>query len=233
MSWALNEYPDNQTLIKALSRRIEDLLRSRITLTGHASIAVSGGSTPAALYNTLANIDLPWSDVIVSLVDERWVDEDHPDSNAALIRKELIKDFAATARLVSMKTCAIDAFAGQLKLHRWLSASILPLDLVLLGMGNDGHTASLFPHAQGLEDALDTSDPAVCRALRPANMPFTRMSLSLRTLLEAGQRMLYIVGESKLSTLKAALEPGPVKDMPVRAILHADNVDTDIFYAPC
>lgn len=232
MSWAIEEYSDNQALIKALSTRIGNLLRSRITQSGHASIAVSGGKTPAALYNKLAQIDLPWSEVIVSLVDERWVDEDHPDSNAALVRRELIKNFAATARLVSMKTCAVDAFAGQLKLHRWLSASILPLDLVLLGLGNDGHTASLFPHAEGLNEALDTSDPAVCRAIRPNNMPVTRMSLSLRTLLEAGQRMIYIIGESKLKTLQAALEPGSVIDMPIRAILHANNVHTDIFYAP-
>lgn len=232
MSWAINEYPDNQTLIKSLSSRIEELLRQRITDCGHASMAVSGGSTPAALYNALAEIDLPWSDVIVSLVDERWVDEDHPDSNAALVRRALIKDFAATARLVSMKTCAIDAFAGQLKLHRWLSASILPLDLVLLGMGNDGHTASLFPHAEGLSEALDTTDPAVCRAIRPSNMAVTRMSLSLRTLLGAGHRMIYIVGESKLKTLQAALQPGSVMDMPVRAILHNATVHTDIFYAP-
>lgn len=232
MSWEINEYPDNQTLIKSLSSRIEELLRQRIADNGHASMAVSGGSTPAALYNALAEIDLPWSDVIVSLVDERWVDEDHPDSNAALVRRALIKDFAATARLVSMKTCAIDAFAGQLKLHRWLSAIILPLDLVLLGMGNDGHTASLFPHAEGLSEALDTSDPAVCRAIRPANMAVTRMSLSLRTLLGAGHRMIYIVGENKLKTLQAALQPGSVTDMPVRAILHNATVHTDIFYAP-
>jgi len=233
MSWEIKEFIDNQSLIYELSAKIEDVLRVQIAVRGEASMAVSGGTTPIALFNRLAQIDLPWSQVIVSLVDERWVDESHPDSNAALVRRELICDYASTARLVSMKICVPDAFAAEKKLDRLLAASILPLDLVLLGMGNDGHTASLFPHAQGLAGALNTADPALCRAIRPHNLPIARMSLSLRTLLNAGHRMLYILGESKLQTLRTALQPGSVSDMPVRAVLHADNSHTEIFYAPC
>jgi len=233
MSWTIREFNYNQSLIDELSIRIEDLLRAQIAERGETSMAVSGGTTPIALFNRLAQIDLPWSQVIVSLVDERWVEESHPDSNAALVRRELIRDYASTARLVSMKTCVPDAFAAEKKLDRLLAASILPLDLVLLGMGHDGHTASLFPHAEGLAKALDTADPSLCRAILPGNMTMARMSLSLRALLLARHRVLYIVGESKLNTLHAALQLGPIADMPVRAVLHADNVHTEIFYAPC
>lgn len=233
MSWEIKEFKDNQSLIDELSGKIEEILSANIAEYGQASMAVSGGTTPIVLFNHLALIDLPWSQVIVSLVDERWVEESHADSNAALVRRELIRDYATTARLVSMKTCIPDAFAAEKKLDRLLAASILPLDLVLLGMGNDGHTASLFPQAEGLVEALNIADPALCRAIRPAHMTSARMSLSLRALLEARHRMLYIVGEAKLHTLRTALQPGSITDMPVRAVLQADNVHTAIFYAPC
>jgi 6-phosphogluconolactonase len=95
MSWEIKEFIDNQSLIDELSIKIEDVLRVQIAVRGEAFMAVSGGTTPIALFNRLAQIDLPWSQVIVSLVDERWVDESHPDSNAALVRRELICDYAS------------------------------------------------------------------------------------------------------------------------------------------
>lgn len=219
-------------LVDNLSKLTSERLASAIAERGSASMAVSGGTTPALLFIALSLIDLPWSQVVVSLVDERWVDESHPDSNAALVRRTLLQNYASTARLVTMKTQQPDAFVAQKKVNHLLEHSVLPLDIVLLGMGNDGHTASLFPDAQGLPEALELNDDAVCRGIKVSGMPYTRMTLTLKTILSARYRTLLIQGDSKHRTLIQALQPGPVYDMPVRAVLKASLVDTEVYYSP-
>lgn len=227
-----NEFATPQALVDELSRVIADRLEFAVNTRGSASIAVSGGSTPGALFSALSDLDLPWGQVVISLVDERWVDETHADSNAALVRRTLLQNYASTARLVTMKIHEPDAFAAQKKVNHLLTNSIFPLDIVLLGMGNDGHTASLFPGAEGLTEALDLQDNSVCRGIRVNGMPYTRMTLTLRTLLGASYRILHIQGESKYKTLVKALQPGPIHEMPVRAVLGSDIVDTEIYYSP-
>lgn len=232
MAVITTEFAHPQELLNTLRAVIAARLKAAIAKKGSASIAVSGGTTPGPLFNALSAMDLPWAQVIVSLVDERWVEEDHPDSNAALVRRELLKNYASTARLVTMKTRDTDAFAAQNKVSHMLQNSILPLDIVLLGMGNDGHTASLFPGAEGLAQALDPAYEGVCCGIRVAGMPYTRMTLTLKTLLSAGCRILQLQGANKQQTLLQALQPGPVSDMPVRSVLQSGNTDTEIFYSP-
>jgi 6-phosphogluconolactonase len=226
------EFSTSEALVASLSKLIAGRLEAAIKTRGNASMAVSGGNTPGPLFKALSGIDLPWAQVTVSLVDERWVDEIHPDSNAALVRRELLQNYASTARLVTMKTHETDAFAAQKKVNCLLENSILPLDIVLLGMGNDGHIASLFPGAIGLTEALDLSDPALCRGMQIPGIPYTRMTLTLRALLSAGCRILQLHGESKKQTLLRALQPGPVADMPVRAVLQSAQTDIEIYYSP-
>jgi 6-phosphogluconolactonase len=195
-------------------------------------MAVSGGTTPGPLFNALSTIDMAWSNVVISLVDERWVDENHPDSNAALVRRNLLQNHASTARLVTMKTPDPDAFAAQVKVNQLLQSCILPLDIVLLGMGNDGHTASLFPDADGLAAALDLQDNAICRAIRVKGMAYTRMTLTLKTLLNAEYRILQLQGISKKQTLLKAMQHPSVSEMPVKALIDSEQVDTEVYYAP-
>lgn len=232
MTVANKQFDSSHALVDDLSKLIAVRLALAINNTGSASIAVSGGSTPGPLFSALSMIDIPWAQVVISLVDERWVDEHHPDSNAALVRRTLLQNFASTARLVTMKTQEADAFAAQKKVNHLLSNSILPLDVVLLGMGNDGHTASLFPGSDGLEQALDLTHDAVCCGIRVNGMPYTRMTLTLKTLLGARYRILQLQGESKHQTLIKALQPGPIEEMPVRAVLTSDLADTEIYYSP-
>ncbi|MDO9519684.1 MAG: 6-phosphogluconolactonase [Pseudohongiella sp.] len=226
------EFATPQALVDELSMTIASRLECAIQQQGHASLAVSGGSTPGPLFNALSLIDLPWAQVVISLVDERWVDENHPDSNAAMVRRNLLKNYASTARLVTMKINEADAFVAQKKVNHLLENSILPLDIVLLGMGTDGHTASLFPDAEGLAQALDVDDTAICCGIRVTGMPYTRMTLTLRTLLNARCRILHIQGMSKKQTLLKALEPGPIAKMPVKAVLESALADTEIYYSP-
>lgn len=235
--WEMHEYKNSSAVLEALTAKLGQCLSNCVATRGRASVALSGGSTPQSLYQQLSHQALPWQSVTVSLVDERWVDEVHPQSNARLVKNSLIQNEARRAHFVGMKTSHADAFVAADSLSRILGRETLPLDLVLLGMGLDGHTASFFPHAQGLEMALADDCRQVCCAIQPQPddnqaAPLARMTLSLNTILAAHQRILYIRGEAKRQVLEQAFTPGSYADMPVRAVLHNNPILTEIYYAP-
>lgn len=232
MSWTINEFQQDSELIAELAKRIGEVLVRSVNNRGKASIALSGGRTPADLYRHMATLDLPWQAITVSLVDERWVDESHPDSNAALIRNTLLQGPAAAARFVGMKADAETPASAEQNLDQTLRAAILPLNVVVLGMGEDGHTASLFPGAEGTAQALSATDPLLCRGISIADASYGRMSLTVPALLAAEHRFLYITGSAKRAVLGAALTPGGAAELPVRALLHAPQTHTEVYYAP-
>ena len=192
-------------------------LAGAIAARGHALIAVSGGRSPIPLFHALRQRRLAWGRVTVALVDERWVAPDHPDSNERLVRTELLADLAAGAALVPMKNAAPDAAAGQPACEAAYRALPRPFDIMLLGMGEDGHTASLFPGAAKLHEGLTTS--ALTLAIAPPAAPHQRLSLSLSAILASRLIMLPITGPAKQATYRSALGAGPVEAMPIRAIL--------------
>lgn len=230
MTWTWHRYPHNRELVQTLAQRIVAGLLEAIEQRGRASLAVSGGRTPVSLFRALSSIDMPWSKVVVTLVDERWVPESHADSNAHLLRCHLLREHAAKAHFVGLKTDASDPFVAVDAVEARLLREVLPLDVVVLGMGEDGHTASMFPRAQGLNEALNSAQ-RICYGIRPPVAPHARMTLSAATLLGAKHLFVHIIGASKRRVLEAALEPGPVSELPVRAVLHQSKVDTQIFYA--
>lgn len=230
MTWILHQYTHNSALVETLAQCIVEGLLNTIDERGRASLAVSGGSTPVSLFRVLSTIDIPWSKVVVTLVDERWVPESHVDSNAHLLRRHLLRERAAKAHFVGLKTNVSDPFVALVDVRAKLLREVLPLDVAVLGMGEDGHTASLFPRAQGLSEALD-SEGQVCYGIRPPFAPHARMTLSASTLLGTKQLFLHIIGEKKRRVLEAAIEPGPMTALPVRAVLHQTKVVTQIFYA--
>lgn len=230
MTWMLHQYNHNSALVEDLAQHIVEALLNAIAERGSASLAVSGGSTPVSLFQALSGADIPWSKVLVTLVDERWVPEHHPDANAQLVRKYLLQDRAAQARFMALKTEAADPFVAASDLEAKLRSEVLPLDVVVLGMGEDGHTASFFPAAQGLHEALDAPE-RICCGIRPPVAPHERMTLSLSTLLGAKQLFLHIIGAKKRQVLEQAIQAGPVAELPVRAVLHQTKVVMEIFYA--
>lgn len=235
--WKLHEYRSQSALLEDLTLRLSQTISTRVADTGKVSVALSGGSTPTVLYQQLSQLDLPWHAVTVSLVDERWVDDIHMASNARFIRHTLIRNCARRASFVGMKTSHTDAFAAADSISRIITRHVLPLDLVLLGMGLDGHTASLFPGAIGLAPALSPDCRQVCCAIQPLptvqnTAPVARMTLSLNTILSAQQRILYISGAAKRQVLEQAFAEGPITDMPIRAVLHDSQTLTEIYYAP-
>lgn len=231
MSVELNTFTDNETLVSKLASQIESALREAITQKGSASIAVSGGSTPVSLFHALARIELPWEQVTVSLIDERWVARNHQDSNERLVRENLLTGFAAKARFVGLKTAAAQPSASIKPLSATLKAQVLPLDIAVLGMGEDGHTASFFSGSNTLYEALDLTLEAACVAVVPPEAPYARMTLSLASILSARRLFLHFLGEKKFKVFEQAVDTKDANLWPVAAVLVQKKVDVEVYYA--
>ncbi|WP_242124583.1 6-phosphogluconolactonase [Sphingobium sp. Sx8-8] len=210
-----------------MARRIAAILGEAIAARGVATIALSGGRSPRPVLEALSGAAIDWDKVIVTLVDERWVAPGHADSNERLIRETLLQGAAAGARFVPMKNDAADAYAGQAACEAAFAALPWPLDIVLLGMGEDGHTASLFPEAKELAEGLSTS--ALTLAVTPPAAPHQRMSLSAKAILSSRHIFLQIGGAAKKAVYDRALAGGPVEELPVRVALCQHDVSVEVW----
>ena len=223
-------FPDPAKLTAALAAQVTVDLEAAVSERGQASLVVSGGRTPRPLLEALAERDLPWSRVHVTLADERWVDLDSPDSNEAMLRQSLLQKKAAAARFVPLKNDAPDPEQGAAECAAALAAMPRPFDLVLLGMGGDGHTASLFPGVAG--KALDRQCPDICRAVYPQTAPHPRMTLTASALLKSRKLVLHFTGDDKLEVYRQALEEDPVDELPVRVVLRQTQVPVELWWSP-
>lgn len=226
------EFPSAGMLVAALATRISDLLREGIHRRGQASLAVSGGSTPIPLFVRLAETDLQWDKVTVSLVDERWVEPEAPDSNENLVRTWLLRYKAAAARFIPMKTREATAVQGEEACAILQRTIPLPPDCLILGMGNDGHTASLFPGAKNLDAAVDLHSGKICMAMQPPAASHERMTMTLPAILASRQLFLLLQGEDKKKTLALAQEEGDAREMPVRFILRQVTTPLAVYWSP-
>ena len=228
-----HRYDTREALAEALAGGIAAVLGGAIATRGVAMLAVSGGSTPKLLFERLSQTDIDWHDVTITLVDERWVPETHERSNGGLLRTHLLKDKAAAAQFLPLFVEADTPDDAKDDLHDRFRRVTRPFDVVVLGMGNDGHTASFFPGADALDAAIDPEgqEPVVAISAPGAGEP--RVTLALPMLIDARFLALHIEGEDKLATYDRAREVGPVVDMPVRCVLRADRAEPlTVFWAP-
>ncbi len=227
-----HRFPNALALEHALVGEIRVDLQEAIDARGVASLVVSGGRTPANLFRLIGAEPIDWSRVWVTLADERWVETAAPDSNERSVREALLAGPAARAHFVGLKNPSDSVEQAVEWSWRALTRIARPFDVVLLGMGDDGHTASLFPGSRGLAGALDSSAAPACVAMRAPKAPHDRMSLNLAALLDARRLVLHIVGAEKWQVYVKAREPGPVTEFPVRGILHQQQVPVDVFWSP-
>lgn len=230
-------FENRQDMVVALEAECVAALNQAVEKRGEATFMVSGGSTPEPLYRSLSNLDLPWESIYIVLVDERWVDFEHDKSNEAFTVKHLIQNKAAAANLVGMKNTADTAQEGLADCEAAYQQLAQPFDVTILGMGSDGHTASLFPHANGLEAALNPDSPELCAAITAHQSEVTgaiteRMTLSLAGLLKSKVLVLLITGQEKLDVLRKAQAGNDVNEMPIRAVLQQDRVPVVVYWAP-
>ncbi|TLF51814.1 6-phosphogluconolactonase [Halomonas urmiana] len=216
-----------EALSRQLAEAVAEALRADLAESERALLVVSGGSTPVPFFEALASMALPWSRIEVTLADERWVEASADDSNARLVRDHLLQGAAAEARFVPLISAAATPEEGAAEVGERIAALAWPASAVILGMGGDGHTASLFPDSRELELALSTAAPVV--AVRTPSQPQPRITLSADRLHQAHRHFLHMVGEEKRSVLARALGGDDTRKLPIRAFLACP---LGIYWAP-
>ena len=212
----------------AIAHALGEVLRER----ARARLLLSDGSTPGPVYEALADTALDWSRVDIGLVDERWLHPDDPDSNAHLVRRTLLRRRAAAAPFHGLTRDGLGfeeaVRAANLHAHQ-------PADVVVLGMGEDGHTASLFPRMRGLADALDAAQAYVgvdASGCDGAGRFARRISLTPAGLAPSHARFLLVRGTSKRALLERAQAGADPRELPVRIAWQTPGAPLQAYWAP-
>src|SRR5450432_1075134 len=225
-------FADLETLSRDLASQVAASLASAIGARGLASLVVSGGRTPMKLFEHLRTRPIDWGRVCIALADERWVAPEDAASNERLVRDVLLKDLAASARFLGLKNAAPTPDLGAVSAWETFARVPRPFDAMILGMGDDGHTASLFPGSPNLARALNQAAVAGCVGMWSPVAPQPRLSLNLTALLDSRRVVVLIAGESKWNTLTAAQRDGSVNDMPIRALLRQSRTPVEVMWSP-
>ena len=216
----------------AASDLLANKLRSRLAEGAQvsASLVVSGGSTPGPCFDQLSSETLDWSRITVLPSDERWVPGNDPDSNERLIRTRLLKAEAAPGSVLPFFREGIKAQQAPEVIERDLQELARPFSVSLLGMGEDGHFASLFPDFEGLSAALDPRAQKQCIMVQTAGSPHLRISLTLSALLNSTSIVLLIFGEAKQAVFNAAMNGG--SGYPIESLLQHVRNPLTVIWAP-
>jgi 6-phosphogluconolactonase len=213
----------------AAAQHIAAALRTQLNAQDDAALIVTGGSSPARCYSELAASGLEWSHVHVLLSDERWVPASDDNSNEKLVRETLLINAAEEADLVPIYSADTTAVARCLELNELLPAMPLPFACSLLGMGEDGHVASLFADAENLAAGLDVNGADWCIPVSTAASPHPRVSLTMRALLNSEQIVLLFFGESKRDLYEQAKSTPDA--LPVSTLLSQERTPVHVFWA--
>ena len=218
----------------ALDAELADAVAGRLAAAidqrGRALLVVSGGTTPLNFFRLLAGRDLPWRQVTVTLADERWVPPDHADSNQRLVAENLLVGAASAAQFIPLWRPA-PTVAAAADLLDPLLAALDVIDVLMLGMGGDGHTASLFPQASALAAGLDMQSNRACIAVDPVAAPHARLSMTLPRLLRSRAIFIQITGAEKMVVLESAASTSDAMRWPVSAILRQPLVPVTVYWS--
>ena len=219
---------DRTAASHAAADLISSCIKKQLKTENRAGIVVSGGSTPGECFDVLSRKLLPWSDVTIIPSDERWVDATHADSNERLIRSRLRQNLASDARILPLYRPDRSAETAVRRLDSDLR-DLLPFASVLLGMGEDGHFASLFPDFDDLATALNPDNAKLCTPVKTAASPYQRMSLTLAALRQTQHTALLIFGETKRQVFEQAINGEG--DYPIEQLLKQLQNPLTIFWA--
>lgn len=214
----------------AAAERIAAALSRRLELQREASLIVSGGSTPVRCFEALALTDLDWERVTVLPSDERWVPADHDDSNEKLVRETLLQGNAGKATFWPLYAEGADISTHCAELGEEMRTLPIPFSSCLLGMGEDGHFASLFPDASNLAQGLDHEGPDLCLPVTTAASPHARISLTLTAVTRSDEIVLLIFGEKKRAVYEQAKASG--NTYPVAHLIKQKRAPVSVFWAP-
>ena len=226
--YQINSFAERSILEQQFVQQVTDILTDAIALRGKATLAVSGGSTPLKFFQLLSKADIAWQHVTISLADERWVDVHDDASNTRLVQQNLCQNNAKQAQFFELKIA--DQLTGDVleQLNQAAVQQLLPFDVLILGMGEDGHTASLFPCSEQLEQGLTTTDALL--KVQPTTAPHQRISFSLSALLHSKHIFLHVYGQSKKQVLEQAIAGTDATAMPIRAFLHDQQTTVTVLW---
>jgi 6-phosphogluconolactonase len=197
---------------------------------GEASLLVSGGSTPINLFDQLSQVDIPWEKVNITLVDDRFVPDDHPDQNGAMVKTNLLKNYAAKAMFHPLIVNSNDADENLQKVRENINSIRRPFSVVILGMGEDGHTASLFPDCEELDVGMDLENDKDLMITSPTQAPHQRITFTRKALLNTSKLALHCYGNKKNQVLKLASGLKDYRPYPIEAFIHQDKVELNVFW---
>lgn len=229
--YTLNEFDQKETLDNDLANKVANILATAIADNGKASLAVSGGSTPKGFFKALSQKDLAWDKVTITLADERWVPMNDEASNTRLVHENLLQNKAQAAtffHLVNGEHLTAEILTD---LNLAAKVKLLPFDVLILGMGEDGHTASLFPCSDEIEQALSISNEDSLIKVIPKSAPHQRISFTFSHLIQSKNIILHVCGEGKKTVLAKANADTDIMNMPIRAFLQHSQASTEIYWA--
>lgn len=232
MTANMHAFANGAELAGKLADKVVETLSAAIAARGSASIAVSGGSTPKAFFQALSSRALDWGNVTITLVDERFVPADNPRSNHLLVQENLLKDKAAAAKFLPLYQAVASVEEAAAIATEKTKVVSQPFDVAILGMGNDGHTASFFPGGSNLLTALDPNTPRGIITMEAEGAGEPRLTFTFSSLQDARLLVLHIEGEGKKDVLAKAEAPGEETEMPIRAILRRAASPVEIYWAP-
>ena len=237
-NYDFHQGPDAQSIAEHLAGELSALMTNAIMQKGSAVLVLSGGSTPKPLFEELAKHDVDWSKVIITLVDERWVDESHELSNAAFMKTYLLNKLPDAVKFVPLYQAAdsVDAslpsvLDDYLKATASTAEAPREFDIVILGMGGDGHTASFFPDADNVADLVDIDSENALLTCHSPSTQVERVTWSLPILLNTDFLALHFTGESKKAVFETACEDGAKTELPIRSAIFQDRVVLNVYYA--
>jgi len=223
-------FNSKEDLTQSFSNTIIEKLEHAIETKDKAVLLVSGGNTPKVLFEKLRTYDIAWEKVVISLVDERWVNEKHEDSNAKLVKENLLKDKVSKATFIPLYQEYSEAFDSVDICSELVKKELFPCDVLILGMGDDSHTASLFPENEKLEEGINLKNESYCVSMTPLTAKHTRMSLTLSAILKADNIYLHIQGIGKKEVYEKALKEDNFLLSPISAVLKNEKKQIEVYY---
>lgn len=233
-SW--NKFPSKEDLSNQLANQITIIINEAIVKNGQAIVAFSGGSTPLPLFHALQQQSIEWSKVIVTLVDERWVDEYDSLSNGAFIKKHLLSHLPEKPLFLDLYrgAASVDASLKIVWTEYCKTLAVddtVRFDVVILGMGGDGHTASFFPDAPNISNLVDLNSNEKLLSCSSPSTQVPRITWSLPVLLNTNNLILHITGKDKQAVFDKALQTTDTMELPIRSFIFQDQVLLKVFYA--
>lgn len=226
-----NVFNSSLELAKNLANDVSTVLENSIKKDGKATLLLSGGNTPKLFLQELSQIDIPWDKVSIGLVDERWIDNSSQDSNAYLIEHNLLINFAKEAKFVGLYLEQVNIELAEKICSKIYEKEFENIDVLVLGMGSDAHTASLFPNNEKLKEAFDLENPNFCISIEPKTAPYKRMSLTLKSILAAENIILHIEGHEKLEVYNNVIKTDDSYAYPINSILKQNQKKIEVYYS--